>query len=82
MPKQKENHYTGHLTSDFYSACPKAVFAAIAMSMAALNAATDVDGIEGNLLREWYTLHMNGVVPQAPPKKLWGITGIAEPEKS
>lgn len=82
MAKPQENHYTGHLTSDFYSACPKAVFAAIAMSMAALNAATDVDGIERNLLEEWYTLHMNGVVPQAPPKKLWKINSISKPDGS
>jgi hypothetical protein len=50
-----------------YARTPKAVFAAIAVS--ALSGGGDrLDEAAEAVIREWETLHLNGVVPQAPPK--------------
>jgi hypothetical protein len=60
---------------DLYERTPKAVFAAIAFS--ALTCGGDNwDGGQAALLKEWRTLHANGIVPQAPPgEALAGETG-------
>lgn len=66
----KENSYQGLIDLRLYEACPKAVFAAIAASFIINHQARGE--LSAELLREWYTLHINGVVPQRPPGKLWG----------
>lgn len=61
------NQYVGALTMPhLYEDCPKAVWAAIAVS--ALTTGGDyLDQASANVLREWWTLHDNGIVPQRPP---------------
>lgn len=67
MPLNKTpNQYADVLDQKLYAACPKAVFAAIAVSYASaggdhLNLANE------NIIREWWTLFDNGIVPQKPP---------------
>jgi hypothetical protein len=65
-----QNSYAELLPKDFYAYTPKAVFAAIAVSLA-----THGDPFNGEhggplaeVLREWTILHQNGIVPQAPFK--------------
>jgi hypothetical protein len=51
-----------------YAKTPKAVFAAIAFSLASEGGDFPNEG----LIRfhdEWHTLHVNGIVPQLPPKE-------------
>jgi hypothetical protein len=50
----------------FYEACPKAVFAAIAVS-GMTNGGDRLDEAATLVLREWWILHDNGIVPQRPP---------------
>lgn len=73
---KKINVYSGHLTSDFYSSCPKAVFAALAVSLMANHLATDVDFVEQSLLKEWNILYENGIVPQRPPSFLFKLDNV------
>jgi hypothetical protein len=60
------NEYARVIDRALYEAVPKAVFAAIAVSLATVGGdylATANDAI----LAEWLTLHENGIVPQKPP---------------
>jgi hypothetical protein len=59
------NEYAARV-DDLYARTPKAVFAAVAVS---LLTAGGEPGIDANaaLLHEWKVLHENGIVPQAPP---------------
>ncbi len=62
------NDYADVISQELYEKTPKAVFAAIAISLATsggerLDEAADV------LIEEWLILHQNGIVPQKPPKR-------------
>lgn len=59
------NEYAGAL-GGLFADCPKAVFAAIAVS--ALTCGGDnIDEAQAAILREWNTLYTNGIVKQKPP---------------
>jgi len=67
--KNKQNQYTDILSDDFFRKCPKAVFAAIAISWAHLQGTDlETENIEGTLIGEWNALYHNGIVPQKPYK--------------
>ena len=65
------NEYAGAIAPDLYAAIPKAVFAAIAVS-AVFNQGVQLERgetVNTYLVREWDTLHRNGLVPQALPHR-------------
>lgn len=51
--------------ADIYADTPKAVFAAIAVSLATCGG-DHIDEAVNNILIEWRILHDNGIVPQPP----------------
>lgn len=60
------NYYAEAIDETVYRGCPKAVFAAIAIS--ALTTGGDfLADAEPRLIREWWVLYRNGIVPQKPP---------------
>lgn len=62
-----QNEYADALGAELYERTPKAVLAAIAVS--ALTTGGERLGEAAKLLlKEWETLHLNGIVPQRPPK--------------
>lgn len=61
------NEYARALDARVYERCPKAVFAAIAVS--ALTAGGDqLDEATELVLKEWRVLHQNGIVQRGPRK--------------
>src|SRR5258708_7158591 len=75
--------YASQLSRALYEAAPKAVFAAIAVSPA-MNGGTQVEDDETAdryVLREWSLLHRQGLVAQAPPKKLLALVGLDQEAK-
>jgi hypothetical protein len=50
---------------EVYASCPKAVLAAIAVSLLS-NGGDELAHAKARLLEEWRILHANGIVPQAP----------------
>lgn len=53
----------------WYSDIPKAVLAAICVSLVArCGSELQPTAVERAVLDEWLVLHQNGIVPQAPPK--------------
>lgn len=63
----KFNGYQKALSHQLFEQCPKSVFAAIAVSYATLNNGDNLDKAEDSILREWWILYRNGIVPQKPP---------------
>lgn len=62
------NRYEGWV-SDIYDSTPKAVFAAIAVSFAVMHSGDeDFAKAQDEVLREWWTLYDNGIIPQKPRK--------------
>ena len=60
------NVYQKALDSRLYTDCPKAVFAAIAVS--SLTQGGDfLEEATARLAEEWWILYENGIVPQKPP---------------
>lgn len=66
----KSNNYAGALV--LFPLVPKAVYAAIAYAfiVRTLGGAPGPIEVEETLMREWTTLHENGIVPQKPPKQV------------
>ena len=61
------NEYAEMIGSDLYRRAPKAVVAAIAVSV--LTQGGDyLEDARQRFLAEWDALHAAGIVPQAPPK--------------
>ncbi len=66
------NQYAGQL-GELYRDTPKAVFAAIAISFAAMTVDSaeelinDRSALREKLLEEWQALHTARIVPQRPP---------------
>lgn len=68
MPGLKKiNEYAGRVAD--YDRIPKAVFAAIAVSL--LTGGGDhFEGIDDAVMREWACLHLAGIVPQKPSREV------------
>lgn len=64
--QNKTNEYAAAL-GDLFDRTPKAVLAAIAVSVCT-QGGDFLDEAAGRLLHEWDVLHANGIVPQKPPK--------------
>ena len=60
------NEYAALLGS-LFADCPKAVLAAIAISALC---GDDLNSAHENVLKEWWTLYDNGIVPQKPPVQI------------
>lgn len=60
------NQYSSLLPRKFYESCPKAVLAALAVSYAS-QGGDHLGQIDAKLLKEWWVLFENGIVPQKPP---------------
>lgn len=60
-----ENEYSLAL-GEVYEKAPKAVFAAVAVSMLT-NGGDCFAAAEDRFITEWWTLYENGIVPQKPP---------------
>lgn len=69
MPFKTFNEYQKQLSRDFYEKCPKAVFAALAVSFVMRAMGGEFEDVQQHLAEEWAVLHANGVIPQKPPKK-------------
>lgn len=67
--KNKGNDYAAAAGRDVFEQAPKTVWAAIAVSSLTMGGDRLSDARE-LVLREWQTLHQQGIIPQAPPKKL------------
>jgi hypothetical protein len=64
-----ENEYSLAISGRLFASTPKAVFAAIAVSM--LTAGGDsMERVNELILKEWQALYDNGIVPQKPPAVL------------
>lgn len=71
MPVNKtKNSYQSQLDPAFYERCPKAVFAAIAVSFVVNLKGQTFHKLESELYLEWLTLYRQGIVPQKPPANL------------
>lgn len=77
---KKGNNYAGLIPSRIYRDCPKTVLAAIAMSFFVNhdqgddNATTPIQGF----VKEWMTLHEQGIVPQKPTRDALALLGGAK----
>lgn len=63
------NQYADVIPSDVYESTPKAVWAAIAVSLATCGG-DRLDDAARSVIREWSILHENGIVPQDIPAAL------------
>jgi len=61
-----ENEYQHAVSNDFYTKCPKAVFAAIAISSCTMGG-DYIKEAQERVLTEWWALYDNMIVPQKPP---------------
>lgn len=72
---KKRNEYLDSLPHGFFDSTPKAVFAALAVSLAARCGDGGMDDLSPEtigafLTEEWRVLHANGIIPQDPDKVL------------
>ena len=65
---KKRNEYQETISPALYARTPKAVFAAIAVSLLANHSGVSFDQIDQAIRDEWVVLHANGLVPQPPAK--------------
>ena len=66
---KQTNNYQSQIDTAFFEQCPKAVFAALAVSFCANWANIPFEEITKGLRDEWEILYKNGIVPQKPPKQ-------------
>lgn len=66
---KRGNDYYLQAGRDLYEDCPKAVWAAIAISLLSFGG-DELPRARERILHEWMLLHQNGIVPQPPPKNL------------
>lgn len=59
----RSNAYAEAIEPKLYARIPKAVLAAVAVSILS-NGGDDLDGASARILEEWEILHANGIVPQ------------------
>ena len=62
----RRNEYQSALDPKLFDACPKAVIAAIAVSVLTVGG-DELAMASSRFLAEWWTLYDNGIVPQRPP---------------
>jgi hypothetical protein len=62
------NEYSTQLESGLYDRIPKAVLAAIAVSLTSVGG-EELERAQKRIMWEWECLHMNGIVPQTPPRE-------------
>lgn len=73
--KNLRNNYMAAAGSEFFEKTPKAVWAALAVSFAAMTVESAEEFLENpgavaeTLAGEWAILYRAGIVPQSPPKK-------------
>lgn len=68
MPLNKlHNQYAAALTDELFAEAPKAVIAAVAVSVLTLGG-DYLDEAAQRFAAEWQVLYENGIVPQAPGK--------------
>jgi hypothetical protein len=60
------NEYSKVISADVYEKMPKTVLAAIAVSFASRIQSCSPEAAAVFLLKEWKTLHANGIIPQKP----------------
>ena len=67
-PGRHTDYVTEQEGDDLYAAIPKAVWAALAVSYASNGGdrVNDTDFLRDAIVREWWILHNNGIVPQRP----------------
>jgi hypothetical protein len=63
----KSNEYIQALERGVFDSIPKSVFAAIAISYL-VNHGVAFEDVTEEIMNEWQTLHLNGIVPQKPRK--------------
>ena len=65
------NEYTNAIDRRLFEACPKHVFAAIALSALTVGGDhidfEDHEPNDARVLQEWWALYTAGIVPQKPP---------------
>lgn len=59
------NEYAAAIEPKVYAYCPKAVLAAIAVSLLSCGGA-EMQDINRKIAAEWWALYHNGIVPQKP----------------
>ena len=64
--KNLSNQYVEAITQELYDKTPKAVFAAIAISLLS-NGGDRLEEAQAGILCEWYALYNNGIIPQSIP---------------
>lgn len=64
--KNVGNEYAFAAGPDVFERAPKTVWAALAVSFAS-NGGDYIDEVRDRIVREWWILHENGIVPQKPP---------------
>jgi len=68
------NDYAAEL-GPLFEDMPKAVIAAIAVSMAS-GGGSDMDAARAQIADEWRILHLNGIVPQKPSKSAMALMPV------
>ena len=63
-----ENDYQKLIDSSLYQKTPKAVFAAIVVSLFLNHQNVNAEKVNEIFIAEWETLHKQGLIPQKPPK--------------
>ena len=77
---KKSNNYSEVIGDHLYAAIPKAVLAAVVVSLLS-NGGDHFEDVEAKLVEEWGALHVAGIVPQRPPKAVYRALA-AGPERS
>lgn len=86
-----ENKFQKEINPSIYNACPKSVMAAMVVQLLQREYFPSegdwteddwLQWLQGTFLREWYSLHINGIVPEKPGKGLWDFSGDVGPEDS
>lgn len=79
---KKGNEYAGAF-GELYKSTPKAVFAAIAYSLAFIGVEESGKGAAiARFMEEWLCLYENGIVSQKPPGRLAVASSISKSERS
>ena len=77
MTNKLSNEYVDTLPSGVYADIPKAVWAAVAISLATTGGERLEEALS-EVLDEWLALHLNGIVPQEVPHRLWKRVQVTE----
>lgn len=64
-----ENEYQKTISRKLYADTPKAVLAALVVSLLTKHSGTAFEDVDARLIAEWDTLHVNGIIPQSAPRR-------------